>query len=182
MNKLYEEIKGKAQAAFRALAKECAQFDDVRMLLGAAEATTSLTRSKTCKTIDTDWIDKIEAAMPMLDIIIRNPSVAIEDVDEVLPVELSKHITEKSIKHLAQHTNLILDIKGDEITPQKILNVFHEETYLTYENKFVNTLLNRLTAFVDKRLRALNGTLGIEMNYKFGYKTAFEHFTNGLYN
>ena len=59
MNKLYEEIRGKAQSAFKALAKECVQFDDVRMLLGAAEATTSLTRSKTSKTIDTDWVDKI---------------------------------------------------------------------------------------------------------------------------
>ena len=176
MNKLYEEIKSKAQSAFKALAKECVQFDDARMLLGAAEASTSLTRSKVSKSIDTEWIDRIEATMPILDMIIRNPSVTIEDVDEILPVELSRHITEKSIKHLAQHTNLILDVKDDEVIPQKILNVFHEETLLTYENKFVNTLLNRLSAFVDKRLRALNGTLGVEMNYKFGYSTEFEHF------
>ena len=178
MNKLYEEIKNKAQSAFRALAKECSQFDEARMLLGSAEATTSLTRSKITKTIDTEWVDRIEAALPVLDTIIRNPSVAIEDVDEVLPVELSKHITEKSIKHLAQHTNLILDVKDDEVIPQKILNVFHEETALTYENKFVNTLLNRLSAFVDKRLRALGGACGVEMNYKFGYSTEFEHFTS----
>ena len=83
MNKLYEEIKSKAQSAFKSLAKECVQFDDARMLLGAASASTSLTRSKTSKTIDTDWVDKIEAALPVLDMIIRNPSVAIEDVDEV---------------------------------------------------------------------------------------------------
>ena len=176
MNKLYEEIKSKAQSAFKSLAKECVQFNDARMLLGAASASTSLTRSKVNKSIDTEWIDRIEAVLPILDMIIRNPSVAIEDVDEILPVELSRHITEKSIKHLAQHTNLILDVKDDEVIPQKILNVFHEETLLTYENKFVNTLLNRLSAFVDKRLRALNGTLGVEMNYKFGYSTEFEHF------
>lgn len=178
MNNLYEEIKSKAASAFRTLSNECVQFDDARMLLGAADSTTSLTRSKISKAIDTDWIDKIEAALPALDVIIRNPSVAIEDVDEILPVELSKHITDKSIKHLAQHTNLILDVKGDEITPQKILNVFHEETSLTYENKFVNTLLSRLSAFVDKRLRVLNGTSGTEVNYKFGYTTEFEHFAS----
>ena len=143
MNNLYEEIKSKAASAFRTLSNECVQFDDARMLLGAADSTTSLTRSKINKAIDTDWIGKIEAALPALDVIIRNPSVAIEDVDEILPVELSKHITDKSIKHLAQHTNLILDVKGDEITPQKILNVFHEETSLTYENKFVNTFFKK---------------------------------------
>ena len=178
MNNLYEEIKNRASSAFRTLSNECVQFDDARMLLGAADSTTSLTRSKISKAIDTDWIDKIEAALPSLDVIIRNPSVAIEDVDEILPVELSKHINDKSIKHLAQHTNLILDIKDGEVTPQKILNVFHEETSLTYENKFVNTLLSRLSAFVDKRLRVLNGTSGTEVNYRFGYSTEFEHFTS----
>lgn len=177
MNNLYEEIKSKTFSAMRALAKECPPFDDARMIFGSSESKTSLARCKTVKAIDTEWIEKIEAALPALDVIIRNPSVAIEDVDEVLPVELSRHITEKSIKHLAQHTNYILDIKADgEIVPQKILNVFHEETALTYENKFVNTLLNRLSAFVDKRMRALAGTSGIEMNYRFGYTTEFDHF------
>ena len=176
MNNFYEELKSKAFSAFRALSRECAPFEDANMLVGSADTEVSLTRSKITKTIDTEWVEKIEAAIPALDIIIRNPSVAIEDVDEVLPVELSKHITEKSIKHLAQHTNFILDVKDDgEVVPLKILNVFHEETYLTYENKFVNTLLSRLSAFVDKRLRALGSASGIEMDYKFNYKTEFEH-------
>ena len=176
MNKFYEDVKSKALASYRALAKEYAPFKDANMLLGAAEKSVSLARSKTVKTIDTEWITKIEEAIPELDTVIRHPMVAIEDVDEVLPVELSKHITEKSIKHLAQHTNYILDVKDDgEVVPQKILNVFHEETYLTYENKFVNTLLSRLSAFVDKRLRSLGGTSGVEMDYKFDFSTEFEH-------
>ena len=100
MNKLYEEIKSKAYSAFRTLSKECAPYEDARMILGSADSTTSLTRSKISKAIDTEWIDKIEAALPYLDVIIRNPSVTIEDVDEVLPVEISRNITEKSIKHL----------------------------------------------------------------------------------
>ena len=175
MNSFYEELKSKAFSAFRALARECEPFSDANMLLGAADTDVSLARSKVQKAIDAEWIERIEAAIPALDTVIRNPMVMIEDVDEILPVELSKHITEKSIKHLAQHTNLILDVKDDEVIPQKILNVFHEESYLTYENKFVNTLLSRLSAFVDKRLRALNGAAGIELNYRFDYKTEFEH-------
>ena len=180
MNSFYEELKSKAHSAFRTLSHECGPFEDANMLVGSADTQVSLTRSKIQKTIDTEWIEKIEKAIPALDVIIRNPMVMIEDVDEVLPVELSKHITEKSIKHLAQHTNLILDVTEDgEVVPQKILNVFHEESYLTYENKFINTLLSRLSAFVDKRMRALNGASGIEMNYKFDYGTEFEHFLQG---
>ena len=176
MNSFYDELKSKAFSTFRALTRECEPFGDATMLLGAADTDVSLARSKIEKAIDTEWIERIEATIPALDTVIRNPMVMIEDVDEILPVELSKHITEKSIKHLAQHTNLILDVTEDEeIIPQKILNVFHEESYLTYENKFVNTLLSRLSAFVDKRLRALNGAAGIEMRYKFDYKTEFEH-------
>ena len=176
MNKFYEELKSKAFSAFRSLSRECPPFEDANMLVGAADTAVSLTRSKIQKTIDTEWIERIEAAIPALDTIIRNPMVMIEDVDEILPVELSKHITEKSIKHLAQHTNLILDVDDDgEVVPQKILNIFHEESYLTYENRFVNTLLSRLSAFVDKRLRALGSTSGVEMNYRFDYSTEFEH-------
>ena len=175
MNRLYDELRSKAFSAFRNLSRECTPFEDANMLVGAADTDVSLTRSKITKTVDTEWIDKIEAALPALDTVIRNPSVSIEDVDEILPVELSKHITEKSIKHLAQHTNYILQVKDGDVVPLKILNVFHEETYLTYENRFINTLLSRLSAFVDKRLRALGSTSGIEMDYKFDYKTEFEH-------
>ena len=175
MNKLYEELRSKTISTFRSLSREYPPFEDANMILGAADTEVSLTRSKTTKSIETEWIDRIEATIPALDIIVRNPSVAIENVEEVLPIELSKRINDKSVKHLSQHTNYILDVKGDEITPSKILNVFHEETYLTYENKFVNTLLSRLSAFVDKRLRALNGGSGIEMSYKFDYGTDFDH-------
>ena len=175
MNKQYEELRDKAFSVFRTLARECEPFADAEMLLAAADSSVSLKRNKITRTIDIEWIERIEATIPTLDTIVRNPSVAIEDVDEILPIELSRHITEKSVRHLATHTNLILDVTDDTVTPSKILNVYHEETYLTYENKFINTLLARLCAFVDKRLQALNSGSGVEANYKFDYLTEFEH-------
>ncbi len=176
MNSDYKIFRDKAFSAFMGLAKECPEFEDAQMLVGSAESHSGLLRSNVFKSIDTEWIDVIEAAIPALDTIIRKPAVAIEDVDELLPVELSRHITEKSVKHLATHTNLILDIsEDDDVTPQKLLNVYHDETYLTYENKFVNTLLTRLSAFVDKRYRALAEGSGSEQTFKFYYTTEFDH-------
>lgn len=175
MNKQYEKLKDKAFSVFRTLAKECEPFADAEMIVAAADTNVSLKRNKISRTIEIEWIERIEATIPALDTIIRFPSVAIEDVDEILPIELSRHITEKSIKHLATHTNLILNATDDEVTPSKILNVYHEETYLTYENRFINTLLARLCAFVDKRLQALSGGSGVEANYKFDYLTEFDH-------
>ena len=127
------------------------------------------------RAIDTEWIEKIEYTIPYLDEFIRNPGIAIQEIEEVLPVEATKKISEKSIRYLAQHTNHILKIEDGEVTPSKILNVFRDETFLTYENKFINTLLVRLIAFIEKRFAILNGTSAIEKNYIFDYQTAFEH-------
>ncbi len=175
MNDKYTEFNNKAFSTLQKLARECPDYEDAQMMVGGAESISSLSHQDIFKSIDTEWISVIEKHIPALDLIIRNPSVAIEDVDEILPVEISRHVTEKSIKHLAQHTNLILEVKGDEVIPQKILNVYHDETKLTYENKFVNTLIARLMAFVDKRFKVLKNGMGAERKYNFEYSTSFEH-------
>ncbi len=175
MNNEYKEFRNQVFSAMHTLASENEIYADAQMLLGASNVEATLSKQDILKSIDTEWVDAIEAALPHLDVVIRNPNVAIEDVEEVLPMELSRHINDRSVKHLAQHTNLILDIKDDDVIPQKILNVYREETYLTYENKFLNTLLARLSAFVDKRYRALEGGRGTERKYKLDYDTKFEH-------
>ncbi|MGI6279217.1 MAG: DUF2357 domain-containing protein [Acutalibacteraceae bacterium] len=101
------------------------------------------------------WIDTIEKYLPSVNKVVRNPRRHIENHEEILPIELSRNITAESIKHLAQHTNLISNIEGDRITPSKILNVFKEESFDTYENRFVNTLINRLYIFITKRYEKL---------------------------
>ena len=177
MNSNYEKFRAKVFSAMRGLAKDCPEFSDAEMLVAASDVTATLKRSTVHKTIDVAWVDKIEQTLPYLDLIVRNPTIMIEDVDEILPVELSRNISEKTIKHLAQHTNMILNItEDDEVIPQKLLNVFHEETLLTYENKFINTLLARLSVFVDKRYKLLRGGYGTERNYQFRYSTEFEHY------
>ena len=179
MNNKYEEFRAKVFSAMRGLAKDSPEFSDAEMLVASSDVTASLKRSTIHKNIDLEWVDKIEETIPYLDLIVRNPTIMIEDQEEILPVELSRNIGEKTVKHLAQHTNMILTItEKDEVIPQKLLNVFHEETLLTYENKFINTLLARLSAFVDKRFKALKGGYGTERNYKFNYATEFEHFAS----
>ncbi len=178
MNSEYQNFRDKAFSALRTLAKENEMYQDAQLLVGAAESTAKLTNQNIQRSIETDWIDEIERVLPYLDTVIRQPTIAIQDVEELLPVEVSRHINDRSVKHLAQHTNLIMNINAakNEITPQKIMNVYRDETYLTYENKFVNTLLMRLSAFVEKRYRALAGAGGTERKYTFDYTTQFEHF------
>ena len=98
------------------------------------------------------------------------------ELDEVKPIELSRNITSRSIQHLAQHTDYISEVKGDEITPSKILNVFHEETMLTYENRFVNTLIRQLYLFVNKRYNEMVKN-GAENSTSFDISAQFKDGT-----
>lgn len=179
MNNNYENFRAKVFSAMRGLANDCPEFSDAEMLVASSEVNATLKRSTVHKNIDTEWVSRIEETLPYLDLIVRNPTIMIEDVDEILPVELSRNISEKTVKHLAQHTNMILTItEDDEVIPQKLLNVYHEESLLTYENKFINTLLNRLSVFVDKRYKLLRGGHGTERNYQLRYSTEFDHYAD----
>ena len=107
----------------------------------------------TNKVIDKEWVEAIESAIIPLDNIIRNPRRFIETYEEIVPIEQARKITEESIRHLAQHTNMIAKVEDDGmVTPNKILNIFKEETFATYENRFIYTLLINLQYFIDKRL------------------------------
>ncbi|MEG0457481.1 MAG: DUF2357 domain-containing protein, partial [Oscillospiraceae bacterium] len=111
----------------------------------------ALKNKQLLKQIDENWLNAIEAALPSLDICIRTPMRFLKEHEQVMPIELSKNINAKSIRHLAQHTDYINKIEGDVITPSKILNVYRDETLDTYENKFIYTLIDRLFSFVQRR-------------------------------
>lgn len=108
------------------------------------------------KNIDELWVRKIEEALPYLDTALRTVRKDIKEVEEIKPIELSRSITVKSLQHLATHTNFIdsIDEKGN-IIPNKILNVYKDEDMLTYENKFINTLIYKLGLFIDVRYEKL---------------------------
>ena len=110
-------------------------------LINASKNTFALNKKIMEKAIDVSWVEAIENGLIHVDNFLRNPRRTIEDVEEVVPIALSKKITVESVKHLAQHTDLIqsIDKKTGKITPSKILNVHKEESLLTYENKFVNS-------------------------------------------
>lgn len=111
----------------------------------------AMSRRYLLRALDETWIRAVEEALPALDAVIRHPQRQLREKEKVLPIEFSRNITSRSVRHLTQHTNLIAKVEGDVITPSKILNVYSDETAKTYENKFVNTLLRRLCTFVERR-------------------------------
>lgn len=107
------------------------------------------------KKIDLKWVEEIEACIIPLDNIIRVPRKFIVQEEEIVPIERARKITNESIRHLAQHTNMIAKVEGDDVTPNQILNVFREESYEVYENRFVFTLMQNLVRFIDVRYNVL---------------------------
>ena len=100
-----------------------------------------------------EWIDQIEFSCPYLDIIVRNPKLTLIKEERVVNVEKSKKVTVESIKDLSRHTNYIskYDEENNFVEPSKILNVFNEETYNIYENRFLYTLIKQVESFILKK-------------------------------
>lgn len=118
---------------------------------------------------DIDWIDVMEDAIPYLDNILRNPNRFIINEEEIVKIEQAKKITVESIKHLSRNTNLIQDIdkKTGDVTPSKILNINKEESYNTYENRVIYTLIQNMKYFIAKKKQMLLGqNLGKSKNDK----------------
>ena len=139
------------------------------------KASIELKKKYLLRAIDETWVNIIEDTLPSIDAVIRNPAKHIEEREEILPIELSHNITSRSLQHLSQHTNLISRIEGDTIIPSKILNVFKDETIKTYENKFVNTLINRLFAFVNRRYEIALAQGQDEKTTSINFNEDFEH-------
>ena len=100
-----------------------------------------------------EWLDIMEGTIQYLDNILRNPNRFIINEEDVVKIELARRVTVESIKHLARNTNLIQDIdkKTGDVKPAKILNINKEESFNTYENRFIYTLIQNMKMFIERK-------------------------------
>ena len=126
------------------------------------------------KMFDEEWIKTMEVFFPSIDKIIRNPKMTIRYEEEVVVIEKAKKINSASVRHLASHTQLIREVKGDEVTPKKILNTYAEEEIATYENRFIMTLIDRVYNFIRKRHELIKGNVESFQKDHLRYTSNFE--------
>lgn len=103
------------------------------------------------RAIDEDWVNAIITAIPHIDTIVNNPRQYMKRMAEVVPIEKARSVDSNSVKHLASHTNLISSVKNGMVRPNQILAPYNEESLELYENRFVMTLIRRVSEFVDRR-------------------------------
>ncbi len=108
--------------------------------------------------IDDSWLVIIEENIRYLDNILRNPNRFIVNEEEVVKVELARRITVESIKHLSKNTSFIQDINQEtgDVRPSKILNINKEESFNTYENRVIYTLIKNMMMYIDIKKKGLN--------------------------
>lgn len=107
------------------------------------------------RVIDMDWVEAIEDAIPYIDKAIREQRRFIIQNEDIVPIEKARKITNESVRHLAQHTNMIARVEGDDVTPERILDIQREESFAIYENRFLRTLLLNVSRFVDERYKEM---------------------------
>ena len=113
---------------------------------------------------DFSWLDIMEDATTYIDNILMNPKMFILNNEEIVVVEKSKKVSVESVVHLTQHSNFISEYnpKTGDIRPSKILNITREETMDIYENRFIYTLINHMSMFLEKYgVLALEGSSSI---------------------
>lgn len=108
------------------------------------------------KVIDMEWVTTIEDTIPYIEKAIAEQRRFIIENNEVYRVDKAKIINKDSVKHLIQHTNFIDNIDDDgKVTPNKILTIEREDSFETYENRFLITLIENAMMFVSDKYRKM---------------------------
>lgn len=121
-----------------------------------------------------EWLDKMEETIRYLDNILRNPNRFIVNEEEVVKIELARRVTVDSIKHLSRNTNLIqeIDPKTEEVKPSKILNINKEESFDTYENRFIYSLIKNMTMYIGRKEKTILEESPYRNNKNFEYQAS----------
>ena len=109
------------------------------------------------RTTNFEWLEIMEETIRYLDNILRNPNRFIINEEDIVKIELARRVTVESIKHLSKNTNLIQDYnkKTGDVKPSKILNINKEESFDTYENRFIYSLIKNMKFYIERKKRNL---------------------------
>ena len=103
-------------------------------------------------TIDSDWVDAIEAGLVHIEKAIKEDRQFIRSNGEVVPIEKVKRVSKETTQHLARHSDLITRYtEGEDIVPDKLYMIERLNDYAVYENRFLYMLLCYLRDFVTLR-------------------------------
>ncbi|MFA5421659.1 MAG: cell envelope integrity protein TolA [Bacilli bacterium] len=148
------KLKKKYVSRLERMASNDADFLLLLQTFANAKNTYSGVSRREIKSYSEDFITEIENTLPSLEAIVNDPRRFIKEEAEIVGVEKARKITQRSVEHMAQHTENIRSVTNDgAIDPKKVLNMFIDDELKIYENRFIMTLVRRLQAFVELRYK-----------------------------
>lgn len=138
--------------------------NSVKEFIKKTDSTLIVDTERKITTLDTEWLEMIEGTVQYIDNIFRKPNRFIINEEDVVKIEQAKKITVETIKHLSKNTNFIqtIDSETGDVTPSKLLNVRKEESYDTYENRLIYTLVQNVKMFIKRRKEELLNSLNMQ--------------------
>ena len=100
-----------------------------------------------------EWIEMVEFSLPHLEKALTKEIKNIVTEEEIIKIELIKKVTVESVKHLSKNVNYVdrFNQKTGEVIPKKILNAYKEETFITYENRFLYSIIKLIEDYMYLR-------------------------------
>ena len=121
-----------------------------------------------------EWFDLIFGTIPYINNIFNDLKSFLKEEEEILKIEKVRKVGPPTFKHLAKHTNFIqeYDEEKNKIRPSKLLNTYKEDTFNTYENRFICTLVDELVIFLeDIKKQLLSHETHNDNTFTFNAKT-----------
>lgn len=108
--------------------------------------------------IDEEWIRELEEKIPYVEKAIEESRHELKKEGNVVRIDQVRKVSPDSIKHLAQHSDLITDMAENmtDVIPEKLYVTENSDNYMLYENRFLYTLLVYLRDFVESRYSAIS--------------------------
>ncbi len=104
------------------------------------------------RVFDDSFMNAIDAILPVIEKLTRNPGETLKKFSEIVPVERAKKIDADTVRHLAANTQYIKSAdQNGNIVPSKVLTSYSEADLGTYENRFLMTLVDKLFTFIEVR-------------------------------
>ncbi len=138
-------------------------YEYFMLMLENGKHTMQFSNRRVEKLVDETWVNAIEAAVKPMEEIVNNPRNFIVQEEIIVNVALAKRVTPDTIQHLAQHGSMVDEFDEEEgVRPNRLMEKSKEDSWNTYENRFVYTLLEMTYEFVNKRYEVIFSALNQE--------------------
>ena len=147
--------------------------------LSRAENEIQFSNRKMEKSVDLNWVDRVEEALPAIQNIISNPRNIIREEELVVNAANAKKAGSDVVRHLTQHASFVEDFNDDtgDVRPSKLMQKYREDTEELYENRLVFTTMEMAYHFIRIRHEALFEAMSDEFGAKLRVKTDMESAT-----